>query len=486
MISIKFTKNKSRLTVVTLSALFIFNLRDVLFPKNFQQDDIAELEPIFFDKLICAFNYGDQHPLFSSLIWISSRTFEWPEYIISGIIILFAVFTITLFFDFLEKLFNYNLALLGSALLISSPIFNTYTVGLKQYNFEIFTTVLCLWFFQNYQNKEIKNRYFLYFVTASIILFLLSFVSAVPIAILILFLLKSNKKSIILVLSLIVLTIPLLDNLLSKLSRVSNGGYWDNFFINTQSFTKFLESFYFLNQLFMKSIFPIFPHSVFVFLIFISLITVIFRRNEFILFSFVGMMLLYVFSMMKFYPLGGGRTDLLFLPFSIILFLNFIDLIFSKSKIFSDYKIFSYTAIVYLLAVMFTVSIYYKNEPISNVLADVNIKFNSTNEAIIVTEEQSKAFLYYSKKEYGYGYSPTGDCGVKNNIDNLYISKQFEKVEPFSDIINYPTAILVGIELPNTIGQLRILSEQLIDEGYILISEKTYEGSLKLLYFEKG
>ena len=175
MISIKFSKNKIRLTTIILPVLFIFNMRDVLFPKNFQQDDIAELEPIFFDRLICAFNYGDQHPLFSSLIWISSRTFEWPEYIISGIIILFAVFTITLFFDFLEKLFNYNLALLGSALLISSPIFNTYTVGLKQYNFEIFTTVLCLWFFQNYQNKEIKNKYFLYFITASVILFLFYF-----------------------------------------------------------------------------------------------------------------------------------------------------------------------------------------------------------------------------------------------------------------------------------------------------------------------
>ena len=39
--------------------------------------------------------------------------------------------------------------------------------------------------------------------------------------------------------------------------------------------------------------------------------------------------------------------------------------------------------------------------------------------------------------------------------------------------------------MPNTIGQLRIVSEQLINEGYILISEKTYEGSLKVLYFEK-
>lgn len=486
MISIKFTKDKIKLTTIILSVLFIFNLRDVLFPKNFQQDDIAELEPIFFDRLICAFNYGDQHPLFSSIIWISSRIFEWPEYIVSGIIILFAVCTITLFFNFLEKLFNYNLALLGSAILISSPIFNTYTVGLKQYNFEIFTTVFCLWFYQKYQNKEIKSKYFLYFVTACVILFLLSFVAAVPIAILILFLFKSNKKSSILFLLPVVLILPLLDNLLSKLTRVSNGGYWDNFFINTQSFSKFLESFYFLNQLFMKSIFPIFPHSVFVLLIFISLITVIFQRNEFILFSFVGMMLLYVFSMMKFYPLGGGRTDLLFLPFSIILFLNFIDLIFSNSKIFSDYKIFSYTGIVYLLVVTLTVSIYYKNEPISYVLADVNVKFNSSNEVIIVTEEQSKAFLYYSKKQYGYGYQSNGNCGVKNNIINLYISEKFEKAEPFSEIKNYPTAILIGIELPNTIGQLRIVSEQLIDEGYMLISEKTYEGSLKLLYFEKG
>ena len=100
MISINITKNKSRLTQIILSALFVFNLRNVLFPKNFQQDDIAELEPIFFDRLVCAFNYGDQHPLFSTLIWISSRITEWPEYFISGIIILFAVLTITLFFNF--------------------------------------------------------------------------------------------------------------------------------------------------------------------------------------------------------------------------------------------------------------------------------------------------------------------------------------------------------------------------------------------------
>ena len=50
----------------------------------------------------------------------------------------------------------------------------------------------------------------------------------------------------------------------------------------------------------------------------------------------------------------------------------------------------------------------------------------------------------------------------------------------------YPEAALVGIELPNTIGKLRIVAEQLLNEGYFLIEEKTYPGSLKLLYFKKG
>ena len=155
MISLTFIKNKSFVTSIFLCSLFIFNLRNNLFPTNFQQDDIAELEPIFFDRLICAFEWGDQHPLFSAIIWISSQIFEWPEYFISSLIVLFAIFSIVLFFNFLENLFNFNLALFGSVIFITSPIFNTYTIGLKQYNFEIFTTILCLWFLQNYKDCKL-------------------------------------------------------------------------------------------------------------------------------------------------------------------------------------------------------------------------------------------------------------------------------------------------------------------------------------------
>ena len=68
----------------------------------------------------------------------------------------------------------------------------------------------------------------------------------------------------------------------------------------------------------------------------------------------------------------------------------------------------------------------------------------------------------------------------------MFISKNFEIIKPISEVKQYPEAVLVGIELPNTIGKLRVVSEQLLTEGYFLIEEETYPGSLKLLYFKKG
>ena len=78
------------------------------------------------------------------------------------------------------------------------------------------------------------------------------------------------------------------------------------------------------------------------------------------------------------------------------------------------------------------------------------------------------------------------NCSYENNIENLFISKNFEIIEPIFEVKQYPEAVLVGIELPNTIGKLRVVSEQLLTEGYFLIEEKTYPGFLKLIYFKKG
>ena len=417
MITLTFIKNKNIITSIFLCSLFIFNLKNDLFPTNFQQDDIAELEPIFFDRLICAFEWGDQHPLFSAIIWISSQIFEWPEYFISSLIVLFAIFSIVLFFNFLENLFNFNLALLGSVIFITSPIFNTYTIGLKQYNFEIFTTILCLWFLQNYKDYESNSKYYFYFLISCFLLFLLSFAAAIPIAISILFLIKLNKRLIYIPLFLFVASLPLQDNLFNKLSRVSNGGYWDEFFISTGSFNNFFESFYFLNQLFLKSIFPAFSHPLLTFTIFLSILSVVFKKNELIIYSFVGLVSLYLLSIFQFYPLGGGRTDLLFMPF--------------------------------------------------------------------VTEEQSHSLLYYSAKYYDLGRLPSENCSMKLSIDNLYVQKDNETMEEIKEIKNHSEIYLLGIELPNTLGQIRIITQQLTQEGFVLIEEQTFPGYIKLIYFNR-
>ena len=485
MISNTFIKNKNTITSIFLCSIFIINLRNNLFPANFQQDDITELEPIFFDRLICAFEWGDQHPLFSAIIWISSQIFEWPEYFISLLIVLFAIFSIILFFNVLENLFNFNLALLGSVILITSPIFNTYTIGLKQYNFEIFATILSLWFLQNYKDYEINSKYFFYFLISYLLLFLLSFAAAIPIAISILFLIKSNKRLMYVPLFLFVASLPLQDNLFNKLSRVSNGGYWDEFFISTGSFNSFFESFYFLNQLFIKSIFPAFPHPLLTFTIFLSIFSVVFKKNELIMYSFVGLVSLYLLSILQFYPLGGGRTDLLFMPFVIVLFLNFIDIFINKIFSTKYLNFVSFLAIGYLVFILASTNVFYKNEDVTSALTNIQNFYNNEEVAIIVTEEQSLSLLYYSAKYYELGRLPSENCSMKFNIDNLYVQKDNETMTEIKEIKNHSEIYLLGIELPNTLGQIRIITQQLTQEGFILIEEQTFPGYIKLFYFNK-
>ena len=60
--------NNSIFVYFALTITFIFNIRTIVFPTNYQQDDVAELEPIFFESFICAFDWGDQHPLFSGFV----------------------------------------------------------------------------------------------------------------------------------------------------------------------------------------------------------------------------------------------------------------------------------------------------------------------------------------------------------------------------------------------------------------------------------
>ena len=90
------------------------------------------------------------------------------------------------------------------------------------------------------------------------------------------------------------------------------------------------------------------------------------------------------------------------------------------------------------------------------------------------------SFLYYSNKEFNRDYS-TKNCGVVYDINNLIIQVDGEGL---NEIPTQKDVFLVGIELPGTEGQLRIVEKQLIENEYNLISETTFDDGMKLLQFK--
>lgn len=200
--------------------------------------------------------------------------------------------------------------------MITSPIFNTYSVALKQYNSEILTSVICLYFLQKNSKSLLAKKDYMVLAVLSLFLFLLSFVNILMLFLLFIFLInKITLKQTTYFAAFFASVVIFQRELISKIQRVSNGGYWDSFFLNTTSSSEFFDSFYFLSQLFFKSLFPIVLHPLSVFLLFISIVFIFIRNDLIVLYSFSAVSLLYVLSALKLYPLGEGEQIFCFYHF---------------------------------------------------------------------------------------------------------------------------------------------------------------------------
>ena len=104
MVSEKILKYKENFGIfLVILSLYLFRTYKYLFPDNYQQDDVSELE-VTFDSLYCAVNeLGDNHPFLSTIIWISSKLFSSPEYIVSGLIIFVTVLSFQLVFNTIKR-----------------------------------------------------------------------------------------------------------------------------------------------------------------------------------------------------------------------------------------------------------------------------------------------------------------------------------------------------------------------------------------------
>ena len=252
-------KNKNHvITFFVILIFYIYRVYEHIFPANYQQDDVSELRVVFINDFFCALDSGDNHPLFTMFIWFTSRLIDRPEYIISFVLVFSTIVSIVILFNVLKDQFTIEIAAFFLVVLLFSPSIINYSLSLKQYSFELFATVYSLRFLQKNLNSEVSLQYKFNFYIVSSILVLISFVSVIPILLTLFFVIFESKKfNFKLIIGPMIALIPFSGYFTRKVERVSLGGYWDNFFITTElsSIEGFYNNFYFLNSLFLKSLF---------------------------------------------------------------------------------------------------------------------------------------------------------------------------------------------------------------------------------------
>jgi len=135
--------------------LYVFLIRKIFFPINFQQDDVTEMKVINYTELMCGINLGGNHPLFTSFIWFISRIVPSnTEYVISFFNIIVTLFSLALFYKLIKTHSSERIAFISTLSLLASSNFLVYSISLKQYPIEVLGSIFFLGFFYETIKKD--------------------------------------------------------------------------------------------------------------------------------------------------------------------------------------------------------------------------------------------------------------------------------------------------------------------------------------------
>ncbi len=489
------SSNKVRATINSLLiAVFMFNIRKLLFPVNFQQDDVSELSVIYLQDIKCAFfDFGDTHPLWSTFIWLASKIVPRFEYFISVSNVIITIISLAILFKILEDEFSYTTAIFGVSLLIISPILLTYSTMLKQYPTELLSSVI---FLRIYQVEKIRERkqysnLIILLLTSFFVIITLSNSLVIGIVIFsIIFIRKGEnlKRNIasnnVLIFLAISFPVFFLNIIIRKVERPNFGLYWDEFFIETSTLEEFTNSFIFLNSLFLQSllgnVYNRFAPLAFLFCIAFAL----YKRKRVTSLSVGIIATLYFLSSLEIYPLGAGRTDVLFLPFLIIVIANVFESL--HDYISSQYQSGIPIALLILLSSysFFQLEVNYKVENVEVAIQKI-VQDDDKNKTIIVTEDLSPGFIYYASSYFDKKIDGSLGCPVEKVLINRYYSYE-KSFGQSSDISTYELTKniwLLGIELEGTTGRFRDVETYLIEKDYKAVETIKIPNGLYLINF---
>jgi len=86
----KYNNLQNYFVVILPTFLYLFYIKKIAYPLNYQQDDVRELYISEYLDFACIVNTGDNHPLWTYLIWFFSK-FSFIElgYLVSSLIYFF-------------------------------------------------------------------------------------------------------------------------------------------------------------------------------------------------------------------------------------------------------------------------------------------------------------------------------------------------------------------------------------------------------------
>ncbi len=487
--SIEFLNSRNLNFNIIILFLYILLIRKIVFPINFQQDDVTEMYVVNYTELLCVINLGGNHPLFTSFIWIISRIFPSNiEYVVSFFNIVLTLLSLFLFYKLIKTHSSERIAFISTLSFLASSNFLVYSISLKQYPLEILGCIFFLGFFYETIKKDSRVFTSYRYLIFSLLLSLSSLTLLIFFGI-ILFLIILNKKikpknylRTVIIFSPAFYFAPYI---FKRINNSNYSDYWDPFFVQTTSFNEFIASINFIFDLVMSGYFGVFYIESLSFVYLLFLLIPLFFKDKISSPVYLILLVFIFFNLLRFYPLGGGRTDLILFPLVIFIYSRSLFLLHLNKNIILIISIF-------LLILMPSVKEpYYKVEDISSILEEINQHINKTDSFIVPMDEQRHSFEFYSSKLYGQQLSVLSD-GCQMLIPDIFnysvykpqsqyrmglIRQALEEQKP-SEVF------LIGIELEGTNGDIRHAEDYFSNLGYVKVSEKEFDIGMLLIKYK--
>ncbi len=486
----KFLNSKYVNLNILILFIYIFLIRKIFFPINFQQDDITEMNVINYTELICGLNPGGNHPLFTSFIWIISRIVPSNiEYVISFFNIIITLFSLVMFYKLIKTHSSERIAFISTLSLLASSNFLVYSISLKQYPIEILGSIFFLGFFYETIKKDSLTFSSYGYLIFSLLLSLSSLTLLVFFGI-ILFLIILNKKinprNYLITAIIFSPALYFAPNILKRINNPNYSDYWNSFFIQTNSFNDFIGSINFIFDLVMNGYFGFFYIERISFIYILLLLFPLFLKDKTSLPVYSVLLIFLFLNFLQFYPLGGGRTDLILFPLVVFIYSRTLFLLKLNKKIILS------MSILLMLALPNVNEPYYKVENISSILEEIDQSINKADTFIVPMDEQRHSFEFYSSKLYGQKLSILSD-GCRMFIPDIFnysvykpnSKSSIEIIQQALEVQRPSEVFLIGIELKGTDGDIRHAEDYFSNLGYKKYSEQEFDIGMLLIKYKK-